>query len=184
LRQATERQTSSKKFINIKLKNMINKITLIGRIGKIEIKDTKSGDKLTSFSLATSESYKDKNGEWKENTQWHQCTIFKEFKADKGDLCYLEGKVSYREHEGKYYTDIIGSYAKKMSNKSEKKEEEYTPAVELPYPTENQMKAMLLKVKHGDLMLEQIQEKFNLTSEQFNQLKREEPFMNEEKLPF
>jgi hypothetical protein len=46
------------------------------------------------------------------------------------------------------------------------------------------MKAMLLKIKHGDLMLEQIQEKFNLTSEQFNQLKREEPFMNEEKLPF
>jgi single-stranded DNA-binding protein len=41
---------------------MVNKVTLIGRIGQIDVKDTKSGDKLTNLSVATSESYKDKNG--------------------------------------------------------------------------------------------------------------------------
>jgi len=75
---------------------MVNKITLIGRIGQIETKDTKSGDKLTNLSVATSDSYKDKSGEWQEKTQWHRCTLFKEFKADKGDTVYLEGKVEYR----------------------------------------------------------------------------------------
>ena len=99
---------------------MVNKISLIWRIGQIETKDTKSGDKLTNLSVATSESYKDKNGEWQEKTQWHRCTLFKEFKADKGDLVYLEGKVEYREYDGKYYTDIIASYVRKLNSKSEK----------------------------------------------------------------
>jgi single-strand DNA-binding protein len=187
LRQTINGQTSIKTFVTIKTKKMINKITLIGRIGQIDIKDTKAGEKLTNFSVATSDSYKDKSGEWQEKTQWHRCTLFKEFKGEKGDMVYIEGKVEYREHEGKYYTDIICSYARKINGKSsstEKKEEDFTPAVELPYPTNGQIVAMKIKIKRGELFLEQIQEKFNLTTEQFHQLKMEEPLTGEDKLPF
>lgn len=154
---------------------MVNKLTLIGRIGQIEIKDTKSGDKLTNLSVATSDSYKDKNGEWQEKTQWHRCTLFKEFKADKGDLVYLEGKVEYREHEGKYYTDIIASYARKINSKGEKQTEQSEPTLTLPEPTNGQMVAMKIKVKKGELTISQIQEKFNLTTEQLANLRAEVP---------
>jgi len=164
---------------------MVNKLTLIGRIGQIEIKDTKSGDKLTNLSVATSDSYKDKNGEWQEKTQWHRCTLFKEFKADKGDLVYLEGKVEYREHEGKYYTDIIASYARKINSKGEKQTEQSEPTPTLPEPTNGQMVAMKIKVKKGELTISQIQDKFNLTTEQLANLRAEVPAgAEEEELPF
>lgn len=154
---------------------MVNKVSLIGRIGNIDVKDTKSGDKLTSLSLATSESYKDKNGEWQEKTEWHRCTIFKEFKADKGDLCYLEGKITYREHEGKYYTDIIGSYVRKINSKGEKIVEQDEVQNNLPSPTGAQMVAMKVKVRKGELKISQIREKFNLTTEELAVLNAEVP---------
>lgn len=163
---------------------MVNKLTLIGRIGQIDIKDTKSGDKLTNLSVATSESYKDKSGEWQEKTQWHRCTLFKEFKADKGDVVYLEGKVEYREHEGKYYTDIIASYVRKMNYKGEKQTEQSETTPTLPEPTNGQMVAMKIKLKKGELTMAQIQDKFNLTTEQLAQLRAEVPGDDDGELPF
>jgi len=164
---------------------MVNKVSLIGRIGNIEVKDTKSGDKLTNLSLATSESYKDKNGEWQEKTEWHRCTIFKEFKADKGDLVYLDGKITYREHEGKYYTDIIGSYVRKINSKGEKIVEQYEVQESLPSPTGAQMVAMKVKVRKGELTLSQIREKFNLTTEELAVLNAEVPAGEDDgELPF
>jgi single-strand DNA-binding protein len=162
---------------------MVNKVSLIGRIGNIDVKDTKSGEKLTSLSLATSESYKDKNGEWQDKTEWHRCTIFKEFKADKGDLCYLEGKITYREHEGKYYTDIIASYVRKINSKGEKIVEQYEVQNNLPSPTGAQMVAMKVKVRKGELTIAQIKEKFNLTIEELAVLNAEVPEGDGE-LPF
>jgi single-strand DNA-binding protein len=169
---------------NLKTIEMVNKLTLIGRIGQIDVKDTKSGDKLTNLSVATSESYKDKNGEWQEKTQWHRCTIFKEFKADKGDLCYLEGKVEYREHDGKYYTDIIASYVRKLNYKGEKQTEQHEDKPSLPEPTNGQMVAMKIKVKKGELTMSQIQDKFDLTTEQLAQLRAEVPGEDDGELPF
>jgi single-strand DNA-binding protein len=164
---------------------MVNKVTLIGRIGNIDVKDTKSGDKLTNLSVATSESYKDKNGEWQEKTEWHRCTIFKEFVADKGDLCYLEGKITYREHEGKYYTDIIASYVRKLSYKGEKQSEQDDVQNNLPSPTGAQMVAMKVKVRKGELKLSQIKEKFNLTKEEVAILNAEVPAgEDDDELPF
>ena len=95
---------------------MINKVTLIGNLGKEpEIKTVGNDKKMSKFSIATSESYKDKDGEWKQKTQWHNVTVWSEVKADKGDTLYVEGKIEYREHEGKYYTDIIASYVRKIN---------------------------------------------------------------------
>ena len=164
---------------------MVNKVSLIGRIGNIDVKDTKSGDKLTNLSLATSESYKDKNGEWQDKTEWHRCTIFKEFKADKGDLCYLEGKITYREHDGKYYTDIIGSYVRKINSKGEKIVEQDEVQNNLPSPTGAQMVAMKVKVRKGELKLSQIKEKFNLSKEEVAILNAEVPAgEDDDELPF
>jgi single-strand DNA-binding protein len=94
---------------------MVNRVTLIGRIGKEPDQKTFGEKTLTKFSFATSESSKDKNGEWQEKTQWHQVSYWNNIKLEKGDMLYVEGKIEYREHEGKYYTDIIASYCRKIN---------------------------------------------------------------------
>jgi single-strand DNA-binding protein len=94
---------------------MVNRVMLIGRIGKEPEQKTFGEKTLTKFSFATSESSKDKNGEWQEKTQWHQVSYWNNIKLDKGDMLFIEGKIEYREHEGKYYTDIIASYCRKIN---------------------------------------------------------------------
>jgi single-strand DNA-binding protein len=94
---------------------MVNRVTLIGRIGKEPEQKTFGEKTLTKFSFATSESSKDKNGEWQEKTQWHNVSYWNNIKLEKGDMLYVEGKIEYREHEGKYYTDIIASYCRKIN---------------------------------------------------------------------
>jgi single-strand DNA-binding protein len=94
---------------------MVNRVTLIGRIGKEPEQKTFGEKTLTKFSFATSESSKDKNGEWQEKTQWHNVSYWNNIKLEKGDMLFIEGKIEYREHEGKYYTDIIASYCRKIN---------------------------------------------------------------------
>lgn len=54
------------------MNNLRNQVTLIGRLGATpELKTFESGAKKVTLNLATNESYKDKNGEWIQNTQWH-----------------------------------------------------------------------------------------------------------------
>lgn len=93
---------------------MINEVILVGRIGKDPEVKSIGENTLTKFSLATSESYKDKSGEWKEKTQWHQVSIWREAKLQKGDLVFLKGKIEYREHEGKWYTEIIADKVRRI----------------------------------------------------------------------
>lgn len=97
----------------------LNKVILIGRLGKDpEGMHLKSGDTVVAFSLATSESYKDKNtGERKEITEWHNCVAWRglaeviEKYVRKGDQIYVEGKIKTRswEKDGQkhYTTEII-----------------------------------------------------------------------------
>jgi len=94
---------------------MVNRVTLIGRVGKEPEQKTFGEKTLTKFSFATSESTKDKNGQWQEKTQWHQVSYWNNIKVEKGDMLFIEGKIEYREHEGKYYTDIIASYCRKIN---------------------------------------------------------------------
>lgn len=84
----------------------VNKITLIGNVGKEpEIRQTTTGINVASFSLATSETYQDKNsGEKKTRTEWHTIVAYDK-KADfveeyinKGSKIYVEGPVRYREY--------------------------------------------------------------------------------------
>lgn len=84
---------------------MINKVILIGRVGNApEIRTiSNDGRKAAQFSLATSEKYKDRSGEWQEATEWHNVVCFDktaetcETHLSKGLLVYVEGKLRTRE---------------------------------------------------------------------------------------
>lgn len=84
----------------------MNKVILTGRLGKDpESKYTQDGTMVTSFSLATSENYKDKNGEKVQKTEWHNITAYgkpAEICAEylkKGSQVLVEGQIKYQKWE-------------------------------------------------------------------------------------
>ncbi|MCF8348539.1 MAG: single-stranded DNA-binding protein [Bacteroidales bacterium] len=95
----------------------LNKVFLIGRIGKDpEIHVFDDGTKKISFSLATTESYRDRTtNEWKDQTEWHNVVGYRylaEKAIGKGDLIYVEGKIKNRKYSDKdgndkYITEIL-----------------------------------------------------------------------------
>jgi single-strand DNA-binding protein len=94
----------------------VNKVILIGNLGRDpEVRRTSSGDPIVSFSVATTESWRDKaSGERKERTEWHNVVIFNENLGKiaeqyckKGTKIYLEGQLQTRE-----YTDRDGNQRK------------------------------------------------------------------------
>ena len=99
----------------------INKVILLGRLGADpEIRVSQDGKKIARFSLATSESWKDKStNEKKEKTEWHKIVIFSSGLAEisekylkKGALIYIEGQISTRKYTDqsgveKYITEIV-----------------------------------------------------------------------------
>ncbi len=99
----------------------MNKVILIGRAGKDpEERRMNSGDAVVSFSLATSENWKDKaTGERREKTEWHNIVIFNENigrvvmqYVKKGSLLYIEGQLQTRkwqdkEGQDKYTTEVV-----------------------------------------------------------------------------
>jgi len=102
---------------------MLNKSMLIGRLGKDpEIKQLESGSKVASFSLATDASYKDKQGNKVDKTDWTNVVYFGkqaeliERYVKKGSMIYVEGKISTRSYEKdgitKYITEIVGNQVK------------------------------------------------------------------------
>lgn len=85
---------------------MVNSCVFIGRIGsKPETREMPSGDKLSTFSMALSEKWKDKNGERQEKTTWISCVVFGkqaeivEKYVDKGALLYIEAKYQLDVYE-------------------------------------------------------------------------------------
>jgi single-strand DNA-binding protein len=107
------------------LKNMagINRVILIGNLGKDpEVMTFDSNNKKAAFSLATTESYKDKNGNWVEQTEWHNIVLWgylAEKKLSKGDQVYIEGKIRSRSWDDKdgnkrYTTEILGDKVLKL----------------------------------------------------------------------
>jgi single-strand DNA-binding protein len=99
----------------------LNKVLLIGRLGNDpEIKQMQNGKSVARLSVATSESWKDKNtGERKEKTEWHRVVIFNEGLVNvvqkylkKGAQVYIEGQLNtnkYTDNNGqeKYSTQIV-----------------------------------------------------------------------------
>ena len=97
----------------------VNKVILLGRLGKDpEIRAMETGRKVANFTLATSETYKDKNGEKVESTEWHNVVFWGpvadviEKYVKKGSQIYVEGKLRTRSYEKdnvkRYTTEILG----------------------------------------------------------------------------
>ena len=98
----------------------VNKVILVGRVGKEpEVRNLENGASVANFSLATSETYKDKTtGEKKEITDWHNIVLWRGLAeitqkyVHKGDMLYIEGKMRTRswEKDGvtRYTTEVIG----------------------------------------------------------------------------
>jgi single-strand DNA-binding protein len=95
----------------------VNKVILLGHLGKdAETKFTPSGVAKTSFTIATNRRWKDQQtGEWKEETDWHNCTMWRAENVanylQKGKQVYVEGRLQTRSYEQdgqkKYFTEVI-----------------------------------------------------------------------------
>src|SRR5699024_2554979 len=96
----------------------LNKAMIIGRLGQDpDVRYTQSNTAVANMSIATSERYKDKSGEWKENTEWHRVVawgrtaeICQEY-LKKGSQVYIEGPIQTRKWDDKngntrYTTEI------------------------------------------------------------------------------
>lgn len=105
--------------LNQQIMSGVNKVILVGRLGADpEVRTLESGTKVSSIRLATSERYKDRNGNQQEATEWHNVVLWRgladitEKYLKKGDQVYIEGKIKTRKWTDKdgndrYSTDIV-----------------------------------------------------------------------------
>jgi single-strand DNA-binding protein len=100
----------------------LNKVTLIGNLGADpEVRSTPGGNRVATFSLATSRQWNSPSGEKQEKTEWHRCVVWNskvstladivERYVKKGDKVYVEGRIEYRQWQDKegqtrYSTEI------------------------------------------------------------------------------
>ena len=100
----------------------LNKVMLIGNLGNDpEVRSTTGGNRVATFSLATSRSWNDASGARQEKTEWHRCVVWNtktsqladivERYVKKGDKLYVEGRIEYRQWQDKdgqtrYSTEI------------------------------------------------------------------------------
>jgi single-strand DNA-binding protein len=108
----------------------VNKVILIGNLGKDpEIRYMPSGDALASFSIATTETWKDKSGEKQEKTEWHRISMFgrqAEIAGEylkKGSSVYLEGRLQTRKWQNKegqdqYTTEVVADRMQMLGGRS------------------------------------------------------------------
>ncbi len=96
----------------------VNKVILVGHVGKDpEVRYFDSGNANAKFSLATSETYKDKNGQKVDSTEWHNVVVWGKLAeivekyVRKGKLLYIEGRIKTRsydqDNQKKYITEIV-----------------------------------------------------------------------------
>jgi single-strand DNA-binding protein len=110
---------------------MINKVVLIGNAGQDpEVRHLESGIAVANFTLATNETYKDKNGEKVTQTEWHRVVLWRglaevaEKYVKKGELLYIEGRLRTRNWDDKdgvkrYTTEVFADVMKMLGKKSD-----------------------------------------------------------------
>ena len=109
----------------------INKVILVGNCAEPKVKNLENNIKIVNVSIATTERFKDRNGEARENTEWHVVSVwgktadFVENYVRKGDLLYVEGKIRSRSYKNKQgidvtVTEILAETVQKLSS-SEKR---------------------------------------------------------------
>ena len=118
----------------------VNKVIVLGNLGKDpEVRHLPNGDAVCNFSLATTESWKDKDGNKQDKTEWHNIVIFRKLAEiageylKKGRPVYIEGRLQTRkwqDKEGKdrYTTEIVADQMQMLGSRDEAKEVSKAPA--------------------------------------------------------
>ncbi len=126
----------------------LNKVTLIGNLGNDpEVRSTTGGNRVATFSLATSRAWNDAAGAKQEKTEWHRCVAWNtkgsqladivERYVKKGDKLYVEGRIEYRqwqdkENQTRYSTEINVRELIMLSSKSGGADSDGPPARRAP----------------------------------------------------
>ncbi|HEZ4904638.1 TPA: single-stranded DNA-binding protein [Neisseria meningitidis] len=109
----------------------LNKVILIGRLGHDpEVRYMPNGEAVCNFSVATSETWNDRNGQRVERTEWHNITMYRKLAEiagqylKKGGLVYLEGRIQSRKYQGKdgierTAYDIVANEMKMLGGRNE-----------------------------------------------------------------
>lgn len=125
---------------------MVNKAMLIGRLGKDpEVRYTPDGTMVTTFNLATDESWKDKSGQRVQRTEWHKIVAYRQLAEicgnylNKGKLVFVEGRIQTRSWEDKegnkrYTTEIVASDMRMLESKGQVRDSETNGKD--PFPTD------------------------------------------------
>ena len=99
----------------------INRVELQGHLGAdAESRNTANGGTVCRFRIATTDRRKNNAGEWEDgDTHWHSITCFgkvAEFASElsKGECAHVEGKLTYRQYNDKWYTDIIAFHVSRV----------------------------------------------------------------------
>lgn len=108
---------------------MVNKVTLIGNLGKDpEVRHFENGGSVARITLATNESYRDKDGNWQNQTEWHTVIAWRnladraEKELKKGSLVYVEGKLKTRQYKDsngvdRYVTEVEAAILRSLDKR-------------------------------------------------------------------
>jgi single-strand DNA-binding protein len=110
----------------------VNKAILVGRLGRDpEVRYTSSGQGVCNFTMATDESYKDRNGETQKRTEWHRIVLWGKLAEiaqkylKKGSLVYIEGRIQTRQWDDqrsgqkRQTTEIVGNTMKMLGSRGD-----------------------------------------------------------------
>lgn len=125
----------------------VNKVILVGNLGKDpELRYTPAGAAVANFSLATTERYKDRDGNRQEKTEWHNIVAWRQLAEicgkylHKGKQIYVEGKIqtrSYDDRDGnkRYMTEIVMDQMQMLGSKNDAgNNSQYTPEAQAYRP--------------------------------------------------
>ena len=120
----------------------VNKVIILGRIGKDPTLRKVGNSTVAQFSVATESSFKDKSGEWQKNTDWHECIAWGKLAdvvqqyVSKGDQIYVEGRLQTRSWDDKetgqkrYKTEVVVGELCLLSERKEEKQNSPATATE------------------------------------------------------
>ncbi|MCK9304882.1 MAG: single-stranded DNA-binding protein [Bacteroidales bacterium] len=124
----------------------LNKVMLIGNVGKDpDIRNLESGAVVANFTLATTERYKDKNGNWQDQTEWHNIVCWRalaervEKYVRKGTQLFVEGKIRTREwmdqsEQKRYTVEILADSIQLLGKRSDSPGIQQTRAQDVQKP--------------------------------------------------
>ena len=123
----------------------VNKVIIVGNLGDDpKINYSSSGSTITNLSVATAESYKDKQGEKQEKVEWHRVVMYNKLAEiageylKKGSKVYLEGRLQTRKWTDKqgaehYTTEIIANEMKMLGSKANASKQTNDDEIDVPF---------------------------------------------------